>query len=95
MVYHTIAETVSGNRNAKYNSNALMRASIENNGAAFAFAGYFYSSTPYIQGSHGYYWSSTRRSYTEMYNLGVSTSDVYPASNGDRVLGYAIRCVAK
>ena len=77
---------------AEYNSSALMRASIENNGTAFALAGYFYSSTA-IQNSYGYYWSSTRYSYTCMYNLGVNTSRVYPANNGDRGLGYAIRCV--
>ncbi len=78
---------------AEYNSNALMRASIENNGAAFALAGLFYSNTPASQGSYGYYWSSTRNSNTYMYSLSLNTSNVYPANGDNRNGGLAIRCV--
>ena len=80
---------------AKYNSNALMRASIENSGAAFAIAGYFYSAAPASQGSDGGYWSSTRRDDTSMYDLRLNTSNVNPADYSSRRRGYAIRCVLK
>ena len=80
---------------AEYNSNALMRASIENSGAAFALAGYFSNAAPASQGSYGIYWSSTRYSDSNMDNLRLSTSDVYPASISSRLSGYAIRCVLK
>ena len=78
---------------AEYNSNALMRASIENSGAAFALTGRFDNAAPAGQGSGGYYWSSTRSYDSSMYDLYFSTSSVYPASNDRRYNGYAIRCV--
>ena len=81
---------------AEYNSNALMRASIENSGAAFALAGYFSNAAPASQGSYGIYWSSTRYSDLNMYGLRLlDTSSVYPASISSRLSGYAIRCVLK
>ena len=80
---------------AEYNSNALMRASIENSGAAFALAGSFYSAAPANQGSNGYYWSSTRSIDEGMYRLSLNTSNVYPASSSYRSYGIAIRCVLK
>ena len=80
---------------AEYNSNALMRASIENSGAAFALVGVFSSAAPDLQGSIGSYWSSTRRSDSGMYSLYLSTSDVYPANSSGRYYGDAIRCVLK
>ena len=80
---------------AEYNSYALMRASIENNGAAFALAGLFGSSTPANQGSYGNYWSSTRSNVTSMYRLRLNTSNVYPAYDNGRYGGFSIRCVVK
>ncbi len=80
---------------AEYNSNALMRASIKNSGAAFALAGGFHSAAPAVQGSIGYYWSSTRNDDTYMYDLVLYTSNVDPASRGYRGSGLAIRCVLK
>lgn len=71
-----------------------MRASIENNGAAFALAGWF-NSTPAYLGSNGDYWSSTRYNNTYMYRIYLSTSNVNPAYGGSRRSGYAIRCVLK
>ena len=78
---------------AEYNSNALMRASIENSGAAFALAGGFYYGAPASQGSDGRYWSSTGASGTDMYGLTLNMSYVYPANRVNRGLGSAIRCV--
>lgn len=80
---------------AEYNSNALMRASIENSGAAFALASYFNNATPANQGYVGRYWSSTRYSDSSMHDLLLSTSDVYPAGSRNRYIGLAIRCVLK
>ena len=76
-----------------YNTNAKMRASIANGGAAFALTGYFNNSTPAYQGSHGYYWSSTRVSGSYMYRLSLDTYSVYPANYGYRYSGDAVRCV--
>jgi len=81
--------------NSSYNSNAKMRASIANGGAAFALAGYFRNSTPTNQGSYGYYWSSTRYDNTDMYRLYLSTSNVASADRSSRSLGVSIRCVLK
>ena len=78
-----------------YNSAALMRASIENSGAAFALAGYFFNAAPTSQGSNGYYWSSTRGNDTDMYYLYLNTSNVRPAYCYGRHGGLAIRCVLK
>ena len=80
---------------AEYNSNALMRASIENSGAAFALAGYFNRAAPANQGSYGLYWSSTRSDGSCMYNLSFNTSSVSPADRGYRNNGNAVRCVLK
>ena len=79
----------------EYNSNALMRASIKNAGAAFALAGLFGNNTPVVQGTNGRYWSSTRRNNTVMHLLVLDTSDVSPKDYNARSAGYAIRCVAK
>lgn len=78
---------------SQYNSNALMRASIENSGAAFALAGYFSDAAPADQGSYGVYWSSTRGNGANMYVLFLNTSIVGPAYGNNRNSGYAIRCV--
>ena len=79
--------------NSSYNTPAKMHASIANGGAAFAFAGSFYNSTPTNQGSRGRYWSSTRYSNANMYGLYLNTSSVNPSGNGDRIYGYSIRCI--
>ena len=79
----------------QYNSNALMRASIENSGAAFALASFFNSAAPSGQGGSGDYWASTMFDGTYMYSLDLGTSSVYPAVGGSRDTGYTIRCVAK
>ena len=77
-----------------YNTNAKMRASIADGGAAFALAGYFNSSTPTSQGSYGYYWSSIRYYGSSMYHLSLDTFSVYPTGSYDRYNGYAVRCIA-
>ena len=80
---------------AQYNSNALMRASIENSGAAFALTGSFYDGSPKNQGINGVYWSSTYNLHTGMYDLYLTTSVVNPTSRDNRNVGISIRCVAK
>ena len=78
--------------NAYYNTNAKMRASVANGGAAFALAGYFYNSTPAGQGG-GYYWSSTRYDNARMSHLYLNTSSVAPSYFNSRSGGYSIRCI--
>ena len=80
--------------NASYNTNAKMRASIANGGAAFALAG-FCDSTPASQGSEGFYWSSTRYDSTIMYGLHLTTSGVNQSGVYRRLTGSSIRCVLK
>ena len=81
--------------NSSYNSNAKMRASIANGGAAFALAGSFYGSTAGNQGSTGFYWSSTRSNDTSMYFLRLYTAYVDPAVSISRSNGISIRCIIK
>ncbi|MBQ2659532.1 hypothetical protein IJF85_00960 [Candidatus Saccharibacteria bacterium] len=81
--------------NASYNTNAKMRASVANGGAAFALAGRFINSTPESQGKDGYYWSSTRNSNYSMYYLSLFTSSVSPSGYNVRSYGYSIRCILK
>ena len=79
-----------------YNSLAKMRAPITSGGAAFAFTGYFFSSSPVSQGTCGFYWSSTRLDGTYMYNLNISTyANVIVAGNSNRYYGYPVRCIVK
>ncbi len=80
----------------EYNSLSLMRGSIANGGAAFAMAGSFNGGTPQTQGNNGKYWSSTAINSSAMYDLGLYSTSVVPATDsGDRRIGYSIRCILK
>lgn len=81
----------------EYNSYALMRAPITENGAAFVIAGYFYDSSPTGQGSHsGSYWSSTRgNTDMSMRMMSIETSSVWPTISTGRGRGSSVRCIAK
>ena len=84
--------------NSSYNTNAKMRASYEDGGAAFTLAGFFSGSSasaPANQGSYGDYWSSTLYGNTSMRIFYLDTSNVLPANSGYRNNGYSIRCVLK
>ena len=78
-----------------YNSVDLTRNPIDSGGAAFGLVGLFTSSTPYSQGTSGFFWSSTIMSTTSAYRLGVGTSSVNPTNGGGRDYGAAIRCIVK
>ena len=79
---------------AQYNSKQSMRNSIVQGGAGFALSGYFDDGPPEYQGSSGYYWSSTRKDNTFMYDLIISGSVNAVGSNG-RGNAFAIRCILK
>ena len=79
--------------NASYNTLAKMRASVANGGAAFALAGIFANRTPENQGSHGYYWSSTRFNNADIYYLYLYTSYINPSDHANLNLGFSIRCI--
>ncbi|MBQ7201790.1 InlB B-repeat-containing protein [Candidatus Saccharibacteria bacterium] len=80
----------------QYNFNALMRAPITDNGAAFALAGSFYNAAPVEQGYDGGYWSSTMSGIVGMRSLSVDEQGhAYPNTSVMRSSGLAIRCVAK
>lgn len=79
----------------QYNSLERIRASIANNGAAFAFAGYFTSGVPAGQDNSGDYWASTRHNDTVVGRLVLNTSSVNSTSFGYRNSGRSIRCIMK
>ena len=58
-------------------------------------SGSFNSGSASLQGSGGYWWSSTRSGSTGMYNLYVGTSDVGPQNSSYRDYGFSIRCILK
>lgn len=83
-------------KNAKYDTPELLRAPITNGGAAFAFAGRFYSSSAEELGTGGYYWSSTYGGNdTYMYYFRLGSTYGYISNDGQRTSGRSIRCIVK
>ena len=78
---------------AQYNSNALMRASVENDGAAFTLPGRFYDSEVVQTGDYGAYWSSTSRDATHFNLTRVNLTHVYTGNIDTRSYGNAVRCI--
>ncbi|MBR3414967.1 InlB B-repeat-containing protein [Candidatus Saccharibacteria bacterium] len=67
-----------------------------NNGAAgFTYAGYYYSTTLLSVGTRGYYWSSSVFTTSNSYFLLFDSTNVRPQSNGSKLDGSAVRCVAQ
>ena len=82
--------------NSAYNTNAKIRASIENGGAAITFNGIFSSGVPSSMSTYGYYWSSTNYSTQSVYNMYIySSGSIYPTSSLYRYYGASIRCLVK
>ena len=79
----------------QYNSNALMRASMADSGAAFTLSGGFSSGNPSSSGSSGRYLSSAWYSNNSIYALTLTTSGVTPGNSLGRGGGGSIRCVRK
>ena len=80
---------------SNYGTIALLRAPVENGGAAMDFAGSFYSGVPTGQGSTGNYWSSTRYDGTDMYYLSLDSNSVDAVAHASRGNGFSMRCVLK
>ena len=82
-----------------YNEMAVVRASVANNGIAFARAGYMGDSELLQQGGVGNYWSSVKSSDTRVYGFNVTSSDssTVPtvSPTGYRKGGFSIRCIMK
>ena len=74
-----------------YNSSSALRSNPVN----FILSGRVNSSSHYSQGSSGYYWSSRVGSSTNAYYLSLGASNVYPAQNSNKYLGFSVRCVAR
>ena len=88
--------------NASMNAGSLTTGSTTSSSYANwqftgAWSGVFsggWSSGFVVQGSNGYYWSSTARSSTNAWGLGFNSSGVNPGStHGGKYVGFAIRCV--
>ncbi len=78
-----------------YNSYALMRASIADNGAAFALAGIIRTTGQDRQGEEGTYWSNTRSGQTANTLAFRSNSQVFVTTQSTRNGEYSIRCILK
>jgi hypothetical protein len=74
--------------NASYNTYDNYRKALR-----LPLSGYFYDSSALGQDSNGCFWSSTSSSSNGMDILFLSTSSVFPASNGGRDSGSSVRCV--
>ena len=61
----------------------------------FIRSGYLNGTTLYAFGAVGYYWSSTVGSSSYAYNLGFLSTELYPASRGDRNVGRSVRCLSR
>lgn len=60
----------------------------------FLYSGYFNEYYPLLQGTVGYYWSSTARTYSSSYRLYFYMSYVYPGTGGYNMFyGGSIRCM--
>ena len=66
---------------------------INGNSIFFPASGYYDGTTLSNRGSLGYCWSSSYYSATYAFNLYFGSSDVYPASYGNRRLGFTARAV--
>ena len=66
---------------------------INGNSIFFPASGYYNGTTLNSRGSDGYYWSSSYNSATNAYNLDFYSSNVSPANNGGRRLGFSARAV--
>ncbi len=60
----------------------------------FPYAGYASDGSLNDAGSQGDYWSRTAVSAGNAYYLWFYSSNVYPANNLNRYVGFSIRCVA-
>ena len=58
-------------------------------------SGGFYNGSAIIQGSYGYFWSSTRGNDDGMYSLYVDSSNVVPRNYGSRLSGFSVRCLLR
>ena len=74
--------------NASYNTYANYRSALR-----LPLSGFFYNGTTYVQGSSGYFWSSTRYNNNDMYYLRLNTSDANPSGDLVRYDGISVRCV--
>ena len=54
---------------------------------------FWYSGRLYNQGKTGFYWSSTIINSTNAYNLSTWSTGIRPSDAGNKVHGFAIRCV--
>lgn len=60
----------------------------------FVLSGYYGSSVG-RQGSSGYWWSSTAGSSSNVYNLYLNTTRVYPQDSNYKNNGFSVRCMAR
>ncbi|MBQ6375315.1 hypothetical protein IJJ37_00020 [Candidatus Saccharibacteria bacterium] len=74
-----------------YSSNATnFRAALST-----PLSGRFGGNSVYGQGSYGNFWSSTYYDGYNMYDLDVTSANVYPQSSGGSSDGLSVRCVLK
>ncbi|MBQ3309569.1 hypothetical protein IJG78_02740 [Candidatus Saccharibacteria bacterium] len=75
----------------KYNSASAM---LSEAGPNFALSGYRFGGSTNNQGGYGNYWSSTAYNANGAYSLDLGSSNVTPAYNHSKYLGFTVRCIA-
>ncbi|MBR3386192.1 hypothetical protein IKG68_01300, partial [Candidatus Saccharibacteria bacterium] len=88
--YSALANTIYGSTGNTSDATAVANY---RNALSLLLSGYFYSGSPYTQGSYGRWWSSTRYANGGMYYLHVDTDVIDPATNYSRLYGLTIRCI--
>ncbi|MBQ3470680.1 hypothetical protein IJH23_03190 [Candidatus Saccharibacteria bacterium] len=78
---------------SKYSSASPSQYTAFRTALRLPLSGYFYDGSARLQGSYGYWWSSTRSNNYGMYYLYANTSGINPAGGSYRYGGYSVRCV--
>ena len=74
-----------------YNSSSTLRSNPVN----LTLSGHVNNNSRNMQGSFGYYWSSTVATVYYAYYLGLNPSNVYSTYYDSKYSGYSVRCIAR
>ncbi len=84
----------SGEFQILYDNYSSASAMMSADGPAFVLSGRRYGTSTGLQGSNGFYWSSTVYGANNAYYLGLDSSSVRPAYGYEKYRGHTVRCIA-
>ena len=89
--FYYLANRMTATANNAVNSNKFR--TFPNN---FIYAGSWYGGSVSSRGYHGIYWSASAYGSNYAYNLGLTSTNIYPGNNNfsNKLYGYSVRCVA-